>query len=240
MNFNWLSLVTTVVTLIFAFFVFQRYARRRGTHLLLWGFGLLLYAIGTFAEFYLSIQWSALWMRLWYIGGALLTAAWLGQGTVYLLVRKPPWLANALMGILLVVSAIAVIMTFATPLDASSFNPAVPVSEQYRTIFPPGGVRYLTIPLNIYGTITLIGGAVYSAWLFWRKRVLPNRVVGNILIAVGALAPALGGTFTRLGHPEFLYLSELIGAVVMFIGFLTVTSTRATTPAAAGMSATAR
>ena len=90
MNFNWLSLVTTVVTLIFAFFVFQRYARRRGTHLLLWGFGLLLYAIGTFAEFYLSIQWSALWMRLWYIGGALLTAAWLGQGTVYLLVRKPP------------------------------------------------------------------------------------------------------------------------------------------------------
>lgn len=240
MNINWLSLVTTIVTLVFALFVFRRYARRRGTHLLVWGIGLLLYAVGTFAEFYLSLQWSELWMRLWYIAGALLTAAWLGQGTVYLLVRKPPWLANALMVMLLIVSVIAVAMTFATPLDASTFSTAIPLSEQYRTIFPPGGVRYLTIPLNIYGTITLIGGAIYSAWLFWRKRVLPNRVIGNILIAVGALAPALGGTFTRLGHPEFLYLSELIGAVVMFVGFLTVTSTRATEPAKARVSAATR
>lgn len=240
MNISWLSLVTTIVTLVFALFVFRRYVRRRGTHLLVWGIGLVLYAIGTFAEFYLSIQWSALWMRLWYIAGALLTAAWLGQGTVYLLVRKPPWLANALMVILLIVSVIAVVMTFATPLDASTFSPAIPVSEQYKTIFPEGGVRYLTIPLNIYGTITLIGGAVYSAWLFWRKRVLPNRVIGNILIAVGALAPALGGTFARLGFPAFLYASELIGAVVMFIGFLTVTSTRASEPAKAGVSTAAR
>ncbi len=240
MSVNWLSLITTIVTLIFAAFVLRRYVRRRGTHLMVWGIGLIMYAIGTFAEFYLSLQWSALWLRLWYICGALLTAAWLGQGTVYLLVRRPPWLANALMAILAAVSVLAVIWTFATPLDASAFSPAVPISEQYRTIFPPGGVRYLTIPLNIYGTITLVGGAIYSAWLFWRKRVLPNRVIGNILIAVGALAPALGGTFTRLGNPQFLYVSELIGAVVMFIGFLTVTSTRATEPGTAQVSAVTR
>jgi hypothetical protein len=46
---------------------------------------------------------------------------------------------------------------------------------------------------------------------------------GNILIAAGALSPALGGTFLRAGMVDFLYLSELIGAVIMFTGFILAT-----------------
>ena len=53
-----------------------------------------------------------------------------------------------------------------------------------------------------------------------------HRIIGNILIAVGALLPAFGGAFSRLGIPGALYISELLGAVLMFIGFI-----RATTPA---------
>ena len=52
------------------------------------------------------------------------------------------------------------------------------------------GVRTLTPIFNLYGTVTLVGGALYSAWIFWRKRVLLHRTIGNILIAVGALLPA--------------------------------------------------
>ena len=105
---NWLSLISTVVTLVFAGFVLYRYAYRGGAHLLLWGMGLVLYAIGTFAEFYLALRWSAAWFHLWYLGGAMLTAAWLGQGTVYLLVRKPAWLPHALMALLALGSVYAV------------------------------------------------------------------------------------------------------------------------------------
>ena len=75
--------------------------------------------------------------------------------------------------------------------------------------------------------VTLVGGAVYSAWIFYRKRVLLHRVIGNILIAVGALAPAFGGAFSRFGISGALYIGELIGAVLIFIGFW-----RATTPMA--------
>jgi hypothetical protein len=82
----------------------------------------------------------------------------------------------------------------------------------------------LTILLNIYGTLTLVGGALYSAFLFWRKKILANRMFGNILIAAGALSPAMGGTFLRAGLTDLLYLSELIGAILMFIGFLMATS----------------
>lgn len=47
--------------------------------------------------------------------------------------------------------------------------------------------------------------------------------VGNILIAVGALAPSVAGILSRVGLTEFLYLGELLGAIFMFIGFLQAT-----------------
>ena len=87
------------------------------------------------------------------------------------------------------------------------------------------GVRTLTPFFNIYGTLALVGGAAYSAFLFWRKKVLLHRTIGNVLIALGAILPAFGGTFSRMGVPGALYVGELLGAVILFIGFL-----RAITP----------
>jgi sulfite exporter TauE/SafE len=91
----------------------------------------------------------------------------------------------------------------------------------------------LTIVLNLYGTLLLVGGALYSAFLFWRKRVLAYRVIGNVLIAAGALLPASAGTFVKLGLADWLYVSELLGAILMFTGFLQATSQQpATAPVA--------
>ena len=89
------------------------------------------------------------------------------------------------------------------------------------------GVRVLTPFFNLYGTVTLVGGAAWSAWIFFRKRILLHRTIGNVLIAAGAMLPAFGGTFSRFGVPSALYIGELLGAMIMFIGFL-----RATTPMA--------
>jgi hypothetical protein len=50
-------------------------------------------------------------------------------------------------------------------------------------------------------------------------------MVGNILIAVGAILPAIGGSFIQMGLPDFLYLSEFLGAILMYIGFLQATVT---------------
>jgi hypothetical protein len=87
-----------------------------------------------------------------------------------------------------------------------------------------GGVRTLTPFFNLYGTALLVGGAIYSAWIFWRKRILLHRVIGNVLIATGALLPAFGGSFSRLGIVGALYISELLGAILMFVGFLRATT----------------
>ena len=216
---------STLITAIFAAAVLLRYAQRGGLHLFLWGIGLILYGLGTFSEAFLGLAYSPFMLRIWYITGAMLTAAWLGQGTLYLLVRKRGVAHAAMLG-LAVVSAIAIIAVMVAPVNpAAAYNIHVPASLQYKAILSRGAlIVTLTILLNIYGTLALVGGAIYSAFIFWRKRVLPNRVIGNVLIAAGALLPASAGTFIKLGLADWLYLSELLGATIMFIGFLQATA----------------
>ncbi len=233
-----LPFVSTAITAAFAGAVLSRYLKGKRLHSLMWGIGLLLYAAGTFSEAYLALGWSDFLLRMWYLSGAMLTAAWLGQGTIYLLVRRPG-VAHVLTAILALVSLVAIGAVFTAPVSAAAFHTGVPISTTYKTIMTRSGlIVLLTILLNIYGTITLVGGAIYSAFLFWRKRVLPNRVIGNVFIAAGALMPAAGGTFIKLGLGDWLYLSELLGAAIMFLGFWLATQpqpaeepTRAAAPA---------
>jgi hypothetical protein len=209
-----------------------------------------MFGAGSFAEAYLALSWNKWVFFVWYLFGAALNAAWLGHGTLNLLVRKK-WV-NILTGILVLGSMYAgYLMLQAMPkLDESIFTASKPISEQYGTkaldtgeaapagaqtltttyrgeevtavrgILPLGTPVRLTTPFfNIYGLFTLVGGAIYSAYLFWRKRVMPNRVIANVLIAAGALAIGFASTLTRLGYGEYLYLGELISAILMFIGF---------------------
>ena len=224
---NILPYLSTLVTFAFAAAVFNRYRQRGGLHLLFWAIGLLLYGLGTLAEVILGLTFNGFVLKLWYLTGAMLTAAWLGTGTVHLLVRKGN-AAQILTGILVAATTLALILVLAAPVNAAGYDVTRPVSEQYKEILARNGmVILLTILLNIYGTITLVGGAIYSAYLFWRKKILANRLYGNILIAAGALSPALGGTFLRTGMADFLYLSELIGAILMYLGFILATSAQA-------------
>ena len=234
---HYIPFLSTLVTLAFAAAVFTRYLKRRGPHLLLWSIGLLWFGIGTLSEVILGLAFSGLVLKLWYLSGAMLTAAWLGQGTIHLLVRKRG-VAWTLTGVLIAVSLLAAALVLIAPLTpaAASYNVTLAISSQYKDILTRGGLTIaLTILLNIYGTLTLVGGAIYSAVIFWRKRVLLNRMIGNVLIAAGALAPAMAGSFVKLGLVDALYLSELIGVVLMYIGFIQATTVPAREAAPAAM-----
>lgn len=246
-----LPFISTAIMLVFVIFVLRRYVESRKLHFLFWGIGLAMFGAGSFAEAYLSIAWSPWVFFMWYLFGAALNAAWIGHGTLHLLVRKP-W-AHAVTAILLLGSVWATMLMLNTLplLDSEVFNRSVAISEQYgskvveagdelepgaltveqeyrgeqvtvrRGLLPLGSTVRLSTPFfNIYGLITLVGGAIWSAYLFWRKRVLPNRVIGNVLIASGALLISFASTLTRLGYGQFLYLAELLSAVIMFSGFL--------------------
>jgi hypothetical protein len=224
---HYLPILTTIITFVFAAAVFSRFRDRHGAHLLLWSIGLVLYGIGALTEVILLFTFSPIALKLWYLCGAMLTAAWLGQGTINLLVRRRG-IATTLNTILTVVSLLAIVLVLFAPITpaSASYSTGVALSSQYKEILTRSGVIILlTILLNTYGTITLVGGAIYSAYIFWRKRVLFNRMLGNILIAIGALMPAIGGSFVGMGLPDFLFLSEFLGAILMYIGFLQATAT---------------
>lgn len=223
--FALLPFLSFLISFVFAFFVLKRFARKKGLHLLVWGIGMLFYGTGGFCEAYYGFfGWNPLIFRLWYIFGAILVAAWLGQGTVYLLLKKQ--VAHGLMIILAIASIFAIYKVATAQLDPTMMSTSLHTgSELSGHAIVTDGVRVLTPFFNFYGTLTLVGGAGYSAWLFWRKRVLLHRVIGNVLIAFGAILPAFGGTFSRFGIPGALYISELLGAIILFLGFL-----RATTP----------
>ncbi len=235
----YIPILSTLITFGFALVVFARYRYKKGAHLLFWGLGLILYGLGTLTEVLLAVKFNALALKVWYLSGAMLTAAWLGQGTVFLLIRKRG-VAPILAGFLGIVSLIAISLIVAAPLksDTAVYNVAQPASLQYKEILiRNGGIILLTILLNIYGTLTLVGGALYSAFLFWRKKVLVNRMVGNILIAIGALFPALAGSLVKVGLMDGLYISEFLGAVLMFAGFLRATSGQVIAPRTASVPA---
>ena len=221
-----LPFLLTVIMVFFTVSVLERYLARRKLHFLLWGIGLAMFGAGSFAEAYFAAAgWSAPVFFVWYLFGAALNAGWIGHGTLMLLARRR-WVH--IFTALLVLGSLAatVLMVQMMPkLDAARFNPALAISEQYRDIMPTiadgAYVRLATPFFNIYGLVTLVGGALWSAWLFLRKQVLPNRVIGNGLIAAGALSIGLASTATRLGYGQYLYLGELIAAALMYAGFRT-------------------
>ena len=223
----WISVATAVITGAFALIVFARYLAKRRSHLLAWSVGLALYSLGTAAQVVLFDQFNEAVFKFWYWAGALAVAPWLGQGTVFLLVRKGKR-AWASFWLVLALSVVSLGFVLASSIDAAAFQPGVDLSAQFGDLFAATGAAravrtILAIVMNTYGTILLVGGAVYSAYLFWRKRVLLHRVVGNVFIAAGGMLPALGGTLILLGNPDLKYIAQLVGGVLLFAGFLIAT-----------------
>jgi hypothetical protein len=76
----------------------------------------------------------------------------------------------------------------------------------------------LAATLNAGGTIVLTGGALYSAWKLRAAGGSSQRAAGCLLIAIGTVVVASGGTLTRFGRPEYLYLPMTLGIAIIFFG----------------------
>ena len=48
---------------------------------------------------------------------------------------------------------------------------------------------------------------------------LQYRVYGNAAIAIGGILPGIGGSFTRAGYVEVLFVTELIGLALIYLGY---------------------
>ena len=213
MNIAIIPLISSIISLIFALVLFDQFLARKQPYQLIWAIGLFMYFIGTGTEFGTEM-WglNQVVYRLWYLFGAIYVAAFLGMGTIYLLVRRRT--AHIIMAVLVIASVYAAIRVFSASIDISHLGSLSGVAM-------PQNIRLLTPIFNSFGTFALVGGALYSAWAYWRRRTKPHRVLSNILIAIGAILPAFGGLHIRIGGTiNLFYLFELLGIIIIFAGFL--------------------
>jgi hypothetical protein len=210
-----LPAITALVAAAFALVVLRQYTGHRKTYQLMWAVGFGMFAVAAFAGFLArSGTTTDTEYRIFYLFGAILNVAWLSLGTLYLLARRR-WADLALVAVagLSVLAAYAVV---SVPVDLTA------AADSGRG-FPNGSLaRILAGVGSGLGSIVLIGGALWSAWIFLQRRRSGRRALANVIIAVGVLIVAVGGTATFTGASGVLELANLVGLSVMFAGFLLI------------------
>lgn len=212
---HFIPIATTCLTIVFAPIVFRRWrARKPAPHLFWWALGIAMYGVGTLTESLTTLfGWNEVMFRSWYISGALLGGAPLAQGTVYLMLERRT--ANRMSAVLAAVILAAATAVVLSPIDHS----LVETHRLTGAVMEWRWARWFSPFINIYAAIFLIGGAALSAWRYRGSAALRHRFIGNCWIALGALLPGIGGTATRMGHTEVLYVMELIGIVLIWLGY---------------------
>lgn len=220
---HYLPIVTTLVAAAFGTVLFRHWRRKPDAlYLAWWTFGVLAYGVGTLTESLTTLfGWDPWVFRTWYVSGALLGGFPLAQGTVYLLLRRKT--ANVLTAALLAVILTAAVLVFLSPLDLA----AVEGHRLSGRVLAWSWVRAFSPFVNIYSVIFLVGGAAWSAWKYRHAGpVHRQRVWGNALIALGAILPGIGGTATRAGFVEVLYVTELVGILIIWAGYQLIVADR--------------
>jgi hypothetical protein len=213
---HYLPIATTLVSIVFATVLYRHWRKKPDAlYLFWWTLGVALYAVGTLTESLTTLLgWNVLVFKSWYISGALLGGAPLAQGTVYLLMSNR--VAHRLTAALVALVSTASVCVVLSPINFEAV-------ETYRlsgSVLGWQWTRLFSPIINTYALIFLVGGAAWSAWKYWRRsRDFRARAWGNTLIAVGALLPGIGGTFTRFGHVEVLYVTEIVGLILIWSGY---------------------
>ena len=209
-------LITSIVALVFALLVLRQYLQRRGTHQLIWAIALSVFSFAAFCEFYSEVWgWPVLLYKFYYVTAAALVA-YLGLGTIYLIWKRR--VGNAFLAVFLLLTIAMLVAALTASVDTAALEESgVTVAGKAM----PGYVRTFSPLHTIPGTLALVGGALYSIYLFWKRRgQLAFRISANIFIALGAMVIAAAGGMARSGQTDWLYPAEMVGTVLMFVGFL--------------------
>ena len=199
---EYIPILTTVFSVYFFIEIFRHYRHRKKTYLLWWSIGVLTFGLGTLAEsINVLLGWNEVNLRYWYIVGALLGGFPLAQGSVYLLMKRRFATLTSILYILLI--AVASLCVVLTPIEL----PEAFDGRLTGKVFSWTWVRYFSPFINVYAFIFLVGGAIYSAIKYYRQGIKKAPFRGNIFIAVGGLLPGIGGSFTRMGYVEVLYVT---------------------------------
>ena len=200
--------------------------RRPRPHAGMWALAIGAYALASWALVLgLAVGWGATNFRLFYWLGAIVNIPVLAAGSVFL-VLGPVFGRRFAYGVA-VWSILGAVATWLAPLKGAMETDGIPEGKElFDFVIEVGGVsvpgpRVFAALAGGVATLIIVGLAGYSAVRFWRS----NRrlAIGNLLIVLGTLAPALGGSLTALGEAAGFAVALLIGAVLLWAGYRVAT-----------------
>jgi len=207
---TFVPVAAVLVAALFCALLMRSFTRRPAGQKALWAAGFALFAAAAASEALAQrTGWSAALFRTYYLAGGVLTVAYLGAGSAWLLL--PRRARDALVGGLIVATAAAFFTVVLAPVDVQTLA-ATPSGRPPANAALGGHAFLWAVALNSFGTLFLVGGSLYSI-------VRRQRVWQNVWIGGGALVVALATGLSRTGSYSFVYLGELIGIALMFSGF---------------------
>jgi hypothetical protein len=197
-----LAFVAALVTLRLSGDLVRRFRARRAPELAAWAAGLAAYSLAAGALAWgAAAGWSEAAFRLYYLGGALLTAALLGAGSLLLVGRR----VVALVAVAYVGLAIGI--TVSVPLQAPLSGTDIPEAQDVLDLWP---ARVVAIAGNSLGTVAVVVVALVT---------LRSRPLGNALLLAGIAVAALGSALAGLGVGAIAPVI-VVAALLLYAGFV--------------------
>jgi hypothetical protein len=197
-----LAFGATLVSLRLSADLARRFRRKGAMEHLVWAAALAAFALSAGALAWgAAAGWSEQAFRVYYLGGALLTAPLLGAGSLLLVGRR--WAAP----LVLAYTGLAIGIALAVPLEADVTGSDVPEAQDVLALWP---ARVLAIAGNSLGTLAIVAVALAT---------IRRRPLGNALILAGVGVAALGSGLA--GHGVGALAPVLaVAAVLLYAGFV--------------------
>jgi hypothetical protein len=207
-------IAAAILAATFALLLLRSLWRRVAGQKALWAVGFALFAVAAASEAAAQrAGWSPTLFRMYYIAGGVLTVAYLGAGSAWMLLPRRG--RDLLLGGLAVATIAGIVTVVLAPVDVSGLAAAHSGQPPKNGVLD-GHAFLWAVVLNSSGTLLLVGGSVLSI-------LRRQRVRANVWIACGALTVAAATGLSRTGDTSLVYLGELIGIALMFCGFTLTT-----------------
>ena len=198
-----LAFVAALVTLRLSADLVRRFRARRAPELAAWAAGLASYSLAAAALAWgAAAGWDDAAFRVFYLGGALLTAALLGAGSLLLVGRR------FVTAVAIAYVGLAIGIAVSVPLRLEPSGKGIPEAQDVLDLWP---ARVVAIAANSLGTLAVVAVAVVT---------IRSRPLGNALLLAGIAVAAVGSGLAGLGIGALAPVI-VVAALLLYAGFVT-------------------
>lgn len=185
----------------------RKYLKTKGRPLLYWSIGLWLFAFGTFLEILFAVGIYSLFLISLYLFVVGILVLSLSLGSMELAhtrkLKIAYWAFAIIATILLLVSLIV------APVQNTTQSPII---QNY--------VVFGILPLLVVETSSLVTFPASIVLIAMALKSYFNTKNARLLsIVAGVIIVAIAGTLYIVQFPEFLYIAELVGIILLWVGF---------------------